>query len=169
MFLQGRTTYRSPMDIFVVDDERLIGETLAIILRRKGYTVQAFTNPSAALAACHLNPRLLLTDYSMPLVSGTDLVRAFRQRSPQLAAVVLSAALEESDPEWCSLVTAGPNTELLRKPLHPLELLRYVVRAIGEPTIQETHSDISPSAAMTRSELSYQPEGSSRFSTYPFF
>ena len=156
------------MDIFVVDDERVIAERLAIILRQEGYEVQTFTNPSVALAACHLNPKLLLTDHCMPLVSGTDLVRAFRQRSPTLATVVLSASLEESNPEWRTLVADGAETELLRKPLHPIELLRSVARAIGQPRFKGTCANVAATTPVA-GNLSDPNGNGSRFAPLPMF
>jgi len=37
--------------VFVVDDEQIIAQTLAAILRHSGFSAEAFTNPGDALAA----------------------------------------------------------------------------------------------------------------------
>ena len=52
--------------IFVVDDEKIITETIAMILRWQGFIVDSFTNPIEALAASrNQTPDLLVTDIGM--------------------------------------------------------------------------------------------------------
>lgn len=82
------------MDIFVVDDERLITETLAIILRQKGYTVRGFHCPTIALAHQHLRPRLVLTDYRMPVLTGTEMLWHLWKDVPGCVGIVFSADLD---------------------------------------------------------------------------
>lgn len=77
------------MDIFVVDDDRLIAETLAIILRQRGYTVQGFHCPTIALEHQHLQPRLVLTDYRMPVLTGTELLWHLWKDVPSCVGICL--------------------------------------------------------------------------------
>ena len=49
--------------IFVVDDEKAIAETLAIILGKSGFVATSFTNPLEALEKAPMkSPSLLLSD-----------------------------------------------------------------------------------------------------------
>ena len=121
------------MDIFVVDDERLITETLAIILRQKGHSVRGFHCPTNALAHQHLRPRLVLTDYRMPVLTGTELLWHLWKDVPGCVGIVFSADLDEDDPEWKSFSEEVPGIKLLRKPIHPVQLLQCVAALIGEP------------------------------------
>ena len=62
-----RREFRLPkskrLKIFVVDDEQIIAQTLAAILRHSGFSAEAFTNPGDALAAAALiAPDLLISD-----------------------------------------------------------------------------------------------------------
>jgi DNA-binding NtrC family response regulator len=51
------------VDIFVVDDERIIAETTVGILKHNGYSAIAFDNPHDALAAVsERRPKLLIAD-----------------------------------------------------------------------------------------------------------
>ena len=124
------------MDIFVVDDERLITETLAIILRQKGYTVRGFHCPTIALEHQHLQPRLVLTDYRMPVLTGTELLWYLWKAVPDCVGIVFSADLDEDDLEWKSFSEEFPGIKLLRKPIHPVQLLQCVAALIGEPPIE---------------------------------
>lgn len=121
------------MDIFVEDDERLIAETLAIILRQRGYTVQGFHCPTIALEHQHLQPRLVLSDYRMPVLTGTELLWYLWKAVPDCVAIVFSADLDEDDLEWKSFSEEFPGIKLLRKPIHPAQLLQCVSALIGDP------------------------------------
>lgn len=78
--------------ILVVDDERLVRETLASALRRKGHEVHiAPGGPEAAEMFDRLGGvDLLLTDVLMPDVDGIELARVLRQRSPGLGVLFVS-------------------------------------------------------------------------------
>src|SRR5580698_7506159 len=77
--------------IFVVDDEPAIAFTLARILCSQGYDAIPFTgSPEALLAAHSAAPHLLLTDASMPSMSGMELGIAMRKFSPDCKVLVLS-------------------------------------------------------------------------------
>lgn len=118
-------------DIFVVDDERVIGQTLGIILRQAGYRVEVFHDPLVALQRSHCPPRLILTDQTMPAISGTLLATKFLAVNPALAVIVFSGNLMETDIEWKALRRLSASSRLLHKPLHPTQLLTAVREAIG--------------------------------------
>ena len=60
--------------VFVVDDEVVIAQTLAMILERNGYSVRFFTDPLEALTNVEIDrPDLLISDVVMPQLSGIDL------------------------------------------------------------------------------------------------
>jgi CheY-like chemotaxis protein len=53
--------------VFVVDDEPVIAETLAQILRREGFTTDFFTRATAALTSAQtFAPDLLIADVVIP-------------------------------------------------------------------------------------------------------
>jgi hypothetical protein len=57
--------------IFVVDDEKAIAETLAIILGKSGFVATSFTNPLEALEKASMkSPGLLLSDVVMPVLAN---------------------------------------------------------------------------------------------------
>jgi DNA-binding response OmpR family regulator len=83
---------------FVVDDERNIADTLAIILRKNGFAATAFYNPMLALSAASLNaPDLVVSDVVMPQLSGIDLVIRMRALCPNCRVLLFSGQAETSE------------------------------------------------------------------------
>ena len=128
--------------IVVVDDEKMIASTLAIILRNNGYSAMAFTRPQEALEfSQQLHPDLLITDMNMPEITGSQLAQMLRVQCPDCPVIFFSgeqqrlAAVESENP------IAEPYAFLM-KPIHPTILLRTIesfgipsetIRKVSEP------------------------------------
>ena len=83
--------------ILVVDDEESIVNMLAIRLRRLGYQVEAKTNPVKALEVFRAKPDqfdLVITDMTMPHMTGDKLARAVKQIRSD-APVILCTGFNE--------------------------------------------------------------------------
>jgi two-component system, OmpR family, KDP operon response regulator KdpE len=81
--------------ILVVDDETQISRVLKTTLNSQGYEVKTASNGEAGFdAISDWLPDLLITDLSMPGMSGIDLCRAVRERS-NIPIIVLSVRGEE--------------------------------------------------------------------------
>jgi DNA-binding NtrC family response regulator len=112
--------------IFVVDDERLISETLAKILQLSGFEAIPFTNPLEALNESQFqSPDLLLSDVSMPELSGVDLAVQIKLKYPNCRILLFSGQASTAD-----LLQAargqGYDFHLLSKPVHSKDLLRRI-------------------------------------------
>lgn len=110
--------------VFVVDDERLIAQTLKMILAQSGFTASAFEDPYKALEAAATGPvpDLLISDVVMPGMSGIDLGVQFRKDFPTCKVLLFSGQAATAD----MLATAkaeGHEFEVLAKPVHPSDLL----------------------------------------------
>jgi len=120
--------------IFVVDDERVIAETLAMILQQSGFAAKFFTDPLEALTFARSDaPDLLITDVMMPRLSGIELAIQMKEQCPKCKILLFSGCADTVD----LLKTAreqGHNFHLLSKPVHPTDLLR----ALTEETDTET-------------------------------
>jgi CheY-like chemotaxis protein len=81
--------------ILVVDDERLIRELLAEFLQDQGF--ECVTSASGEEALERLDKEefaLLVTDMSMPGMSGLDLLGCVSEKFPEMAVVVITAVYE---------------------------------------------------------------------------
>jgi two-component system KDP operon response regulator KdpE len=76
--------------ILVVDDETQIARVLNTTLNSQGYEVKTAADGESALnLAVDWIPDLIVTDLSMPGMTGIELCRAVRERS-QIPIIVLS-------------------------------------------------------------------------------
>ena len=78
--------------LLVVDNDPGVLETSAAILRQQGYEVRTATDGFAALAELRRSlPDVIISDLSMPNMSGFELFSVLRRRFPQIAVIALSA------------------------------------------------------------------------------
>lgn len=110
--------------ILVVDDERLIADTLALILNKSGYQAEAFYNGHSALEAAKTRcPNLVLSDVIMPNMNGVQTVLAIREICPRVRVFLLSGQARSAD-LLAEAHSKGFEFELLAKPIHPDHLLK---------------------------------------------
>jgi signal transduction histidine kinase/DNA-binding response OmpR family regulator len=77
--------------ILVVDDETGIVALCERLLRKAGFVVHAFSNPTQALEFLEQEPvHLLLVDIRMPGMDGFEVLTKARERQPDLAVVVMT-------------------------------------------------------------------------------
>ena len=74
--------------ILVVEDERPYRELLAKQLGKRGYAVTAVSSAEEALE--QPDPDVLLSDISLPGLSGLELIRRLKDRSPSTEVIVLT-------------------------------------------------------------------------------
>ncbi|MBK7977920.1 MAG: PAS domain-containing protein [Deltaproteobacteria bacterium] len=116
--------------VFFVDDEEPLTTFASRALEQLGYRPRVFSNPVAALEAVREQPEaidLLITDLTMPQMSGFELVRAVREVRPDLPIVLSSGFLQQCDVEEADRLRV---TELLAKPTRLEEFARAVAVAL---------------------------------------
>jgi CheY-like chemotaxis protein len=109
--------------VLVVDDERVIADSLTIILNQNGYDAAAvYTGTAAVERARVVKPELLISDVMMPDINGIEAAIRIRRILPACKILLFSgqaatAGLLES------ARAQGYEFEILTKPLHPQDLL----------------------------------------------
>lgn len=118
--------------ILLVDDEETILQMGRLLLDRLQYRVTTAVNPSEALhlfRAAPMHYDLLLTDHTMPVMTGAELAHAAHGVRPDLP-VVLTSGLNEST---CLLTAAGRGPLLfIKKPFTVTELANTLRSALDE-------------------------------------
>lgn len=135
--------------LLVVDDEYVLSELLRRVLTDLGYNVAATTSALEALELFRGAPHayaLVITDISMPELSGLQLTEAVVKHRPDIPIIVTTGNAEEDETEIRKYVNVQA---ILKKPVHVLELAQSVRDAIdgtGEhcPEDTEAHNTRSP-------------------------
>jgi CheY-like chemotaxis protein len=109
--------------ILVVDDERIIADTMSEILEGAGFqTATAYDGWNALQVAGVLQPDYLLSDVLMPRMNGVDLAIAIRKMYPATRILLFSGQAGITE-----ILRAAQNQgfqfELIAKPIHPLSLV----------------------------------------------
>jgi CheY-like chemotaxis protein/two-component sensor histidine kinase len=131
--LSLRAGQRRPR-ILLVDDDEALAFLAQRVLERRGYSVTACASPVLALQEFRSHPDdydLLVTDMSMPSMSGTELVAQVRAVRPELPAVLTSGHVE---PEATEAVQRLGNARLVQKPLGAEGFVDLVVQT-NEPSV----------------------------------
>lgn len=109
--------------ILVVDDEREIGELVALYLKNEGYTVFTVDNAAAALECAEREElSLALLDVMLPDMDGFALCRRIREKH-MFPIIMLTARVEAGDK--ITGLTLGAD-DYITKPFNPLELVARV-------------------------------------------
>ena len=116
--------------ILIVDDERRIADTSALILQAQGYQTAVAYDGSAGITRCReFHPHLILTDVVMPGMSGIEMAVALRREFPGCAILLISGQAATAD--MLELARRqGHAFELLAKPVHPTVLLKRVAQIL---------------------------------------
>lgn len=109
--------------VLVADDERVIADTLAIILNQSGFDARAvYSGEKAVEMAKTLKPNMLISDVIMQDMNGIDAAIEIRAMLPDCKILLFSGQASTAD----LLERArqqGHNFEILAKPVHPQDLL----------------------------------------------
>ena len=114
--------------VLVVDDQRLIADTLSEILSNAGFdAVAAYDGWEALDKASRFCPDWMITDVLMPRMNGVELAIAIRKNYPETAILLFSgqAGISELLQEG---QRQGYQFELIPKPVHPLKLIERLTK-----------------------------------------
>jgi CheY-like chemotaxis protein len=123
---ESSDSQRSGPKVLVVDDHKLIADTLCEILRGAGFRVMAaYDGWDAMSAAAGYMPEYLLSDVLMPRMNGVDLAIAIRKMYPATKILLFSgqAGISEILLEGQK---QGYEFEIISKPIHPLKLIEHL-------------------------------------------
>jgi len=118
--------------VLVVDDERVIADTLSVILTRNGFMVAtAYDGETALELASTVNPDLLLTDVMMgPGIDGTQLAMQMVAAFPACKVLLFSGHAATVD-LLAKAREQGHDFTLMAKPVHPSDLLTRITESFA--------------------------------------
>lgn len=117
---------KSKPKALVVDDERVIADTLAIILNQAGFDASAIYTGGGAVESARKNrPDLVISDVFMPDMNGVEAAIQIRKMLPACKILLFSGKAETAD-LLEEARSRGYQFDLLAKPVHPQDLLAKI-------------------------------------------
>src|SRR6201996_3269 len=109
--------------VLVADDERVIADTLAMILNQSGFQAKvAYSGEKALELAEEFRPNMLISDVIMAGLNGIDAAIQIRALLPEIKILLFSGQAATAD-LLEKARTQGYEFEILAKPVHPQDLL----------------------------------------------
>jgi signal transduction histidine kinase/ActR/RegA family two-component response regulator len=135
--------------VMIVDDELEIGQLIKELLEAEGLRVDAFVDPVQALRAFRKNQSeyfMIISDLSMPVLSGFEFARQVRALNSQVSLIIWSGYQQFLDQELQDL-----NVQAISKPVDVQKLLKLIQAELsrqGSLDISASHPapGTSPSA-----------------------
>lgn len=113
--------------LLIVEDDRIIADTLAIILRKRGFDCYVAYSAGEAISLSQSDcPDLILADISLPDGTGLSVVSNITARCPQCRVILLTGRYSnlQAAREWVH--SHATVARILTKPLLPALLLQEV-------------------------------------------
>jgi DNA-binding NtrC family response regulator len=106
--------------ILLVDDDIDLLDSIAEVLRTRGYFVLEHSDPREALESCQVNENLncVLTDVDMPGTDGMSLLAEIRRIHPTVDGLLMTGNISWWGP------ASSDNIDCLRKPFSCEELFQ---------------------------------------------
>jgi CheY-like chemotaxis protein len=93
-----RSVLTSARNVLVADDERIIADTLALILNNSGYrAIAVYSGEQALQAAAESTPHVLISDVVMGGMNGIEAALAILRICPQCHVILFSGQAVTAD------------------------------------------------------------------------
>jgi DNA-binding NtrC family response regulator len=122
----------------IVDDERVIADTLSMIFLTNGYEARAaYSAEQATEIMVGWLPDLVIVDVILPEMNGVELAVVLSQQFPNCRILLFSGQAATAD-LLADAATKGYTFEILAKPVHPAEMLAVARRLITAEKPKQT-------------------------------
>ena len=112
-----------PKRILIVDDEKNIADTLAMVFKIKGHESMAVYSAETAVETIEtFEPDIVLSDVMMGKMTGVDLAIYLSKARPEVKVLLFSGQAATAD-LLREASRKGHEFRLLAKPIHPQKLL----------------------------------------------
>lgn len=123
----NHTRSNTGLKIFIVEDNKLYAEVLKRQLREEQYQVKIFQDGKSCLASLGEQPDVITLDFSLPDLSGHEVLKEIRDKVPHVQVIIISA--QESIETAIELMKEGAYDYIV-KAYDTNEKLRNVIRNI---------------------------------------
>jgi DNA-binding NtrC family response regulator len=126
--------------VLFVDDDPALANVMNVALGHFGYEVTAFTDPVKAMEAFGLRPSgfdILVTDATMPSLTGHLLAASIKKIRPDLPMILVSGAADRVVQDEAH---ASPFAAFLDKPYRPSALAQIIQDVCSKRALTKRHS-----------------------------
>jgi signal transduction histidine kinase len=127
--------------VLVVDDDAMVGAGTAAMIEDLGHSVVEAESAPGALALLNTDPNfdLVITDYTMPGMSGSQLASEISRIRPGLPVVIATGYADRAEQ------TSG--LPRLDKPYRQQDVAALIARLLDPPPVSPSPSSLSPQVA----------------------
>ncbi len=119
--------------ILIVEDDPTVGESLGLLLKKKGHDILLASNGKEALQLLrHKVVDLVITDVVMPKMDGIELLEAVKGLRPETEVIVISA---QGTIEKAVQAMKWGAFDFIEKPINPRIISLLVERALEKQTL----------------------------------
>ncbi len=134
---------RETMDkkvILIAEDDPMVGESLRLLLKKKGHEILLAANGKEALQLFrHKNVDLVITDVVMPKMNGIEFLEAVKGVRPETEVIVISA--QGTIEKAVQAMKLGA-FDFIEKPINPRVISLLVERALEKQTLILQNRDL---------------------------
>ncbi len=120
------------MKILVVDDERIVADSTALVFRKFGHNARPVYGADEAISIIHsFDPELVVADVNLAGISGIDLAIRLCSEVPDCKLLLVSGQADTAE-LLDEARQRGYEFEVLAKPVAPSELVGKAMEIVGE-------------------------------------
>lgn len=118
--MSGRAGERK---ILIVEDEKVVADTLGQILAANGYEIRVvYSAEDAVLLVANWRPDVAILDVMLPKMNGIELALVLKEAFPECQSLLFSGA-PSVEVLMQKAKSEGHQFEILAKPVHPTVML----------------------------------------------
>lgn len=126
--------------ILIVEDDPTVGESIRLLLKKRGYAILLASNGKEALQFFrHEMVDLVITDLVMPKMDGIELLEAVKGLKPETEVIVISA--QGTIEKAVQAMKLGA-FDFIEKPINPKVISLVVERALEKQTLILQNRDL---------------------------
>jgi DNA-binding NtrC family response regulator len=126
--------------ILIVEDDPTVGESIRLLLKKRGYSILLASNGKEALQLFrHKTVDLVITDVVMPKMDGIELLEAVKDLRPETEVIVISA--QGTIEKAVQAMKLGA-FDFIEKPINPRVISLLLERALEKQTLILQNRDL---------------------------